>query len=162
MKVESGYRMNDLNKKFVIIAVLAVILIALVFNNLKRAAGKRTKKSPQIQGETVAPSVSVKAAYSADKKTINLQKERAESLAWGRDPFRYVESDDKNADYQASALVLKGISLGKNKNSFAFINNEITEIGDIVAGYEVLSIERDKVLLKKGQQSFYLVMPQEQ
>jgi hypothetical protein len=81
-----------------------------------------------------------------------LQRKRA-NLDWGKDPF----SIDKTKDiYTKGKLQLKGISVGKDKRGFAFINEEIVKVGDFIEGYKVLSIEKDRVLLEKDKIRFYL------
>lgn len=96
-------------------------------------------------------------AITADSGTISLQKER-ENMSWGRDPF---SASKISREYQRSDLELKGISFGANKSGFAFINNEIVQSGNKVGDYEVVRIEKDKVLLKRGDMSFYLALPKE-
>ena len=97
------------------------------------------------------------AAITADSGTISLQKER-ENVPWGRDPF---SASKISREYQRADLELKGISFGADKSGFAFINNEIVKSGDKVGDYEVVAIEKDKILLKRGTQSFYLALPKE-
>ncbi|MDO8748272.1 MAG: hypothetical protein Q7J72_04040 [Candidatus Omnitrophota bacterium] len=97
------------------------------------------------------------AAITADSSTIGLQKER-ENIPWGRDPF---SASKISREYQRADLELKGISFGADKSGFAFINNEIVKSGDKVGDYEVVAIEKDKILLKRGTQSFYLALPKE-
>ena len=151
--------MSKTDKQIIITAVLLVVLVVVVVNSLKRTTrrGERAVRQPLQLAEVVGvkpPSV----AIPADREIIQLQKERAETLTWGRDPFQFLETDMR---YRNGTLVLKGISLGRDKPGFAFINNEIVKVGEIVAGCEVLRIERDKVLLRKEDQSFYLTLPQE-
>ena len=97
------------------------------------------------------------AAITADSGTIGLQKER-ENVPWGRDPF---SASKISREYQRADLELKGISFGADKSGFAFINNEIVKSGDKVGDYEVVAIEKDKILLKRGDMSFYLALPKE-
>lgn len=157
--------MNKEKVQLAVIAVGIVIFIALVAGSLKKkpAKGPAQESAPAAQSlsgspdktdSQPAPSLS---ASSTDEGDLALQKERMK-LDWGRDPFNSLRS---TKDYQRSSLELKGISLGKNKNGFAFINSEIVKKGDTIGEYEVTEIQRNRVLLRKGQQSFYLVMPQE-
>ena len=88
---------------------------------------------------------------------LEIQKKRAEG-DWGRDPFSSgsYDSGEFNSEFK-----LQGISYRKDKVGFAFINNEILKKGDSISGYEVAEVLKDKVLLKKGGQSFYLVFSEE-
>jgi hypothetical protein len=63
--------------------------------------------------------------------------------------------------YTGSNLMLKGVSIGKGRKSYAFINDEIVSVGDIIYGYKVTEVEKNKVLLQRGPESFYLVLPEE-
>ena len=72
-------------------------------------------------------------------------------MAWGRDPFSPSKA---GLEYQRSDLELKGISVGKDKAGFAFINNEIVKTGDKIGGYEVGEVEKNRVLLKKAGRAF--------
>jgi len=152
--------LNKAVKEIIITVVLIVILVVIVISNLKggKKAGKAKRVSGRQQIVKVTPS---SGSIPADKKTLSLQKQRAETLSWDRDPFVYVEAEVDRKDYRTSTLQLKGISLGRDKIGYAFINDEILKVGDTIGGYEVLQIQKDKVLLRKGNQSFYLTLPEE-
>lgn len=140
-----------------------VIFIIIIIGNFKpkssagksvdHAAGSAAQQQPGPTLKTAANSQLVPAA----QQELNIQKEHAE-LAWGRDPF---SASKAGLEYQRSDLELKGISIGKDKTGFAFINNEIVKTGDKIGGYEVGEVEKNRVLLKKGGQSFYLTLPGE-
>ncbi len=143
------------------VIVVGVIFLAVsVMGNLK----KKPKKAPAapVAGISQPSDVLVKTdpnnkgALSDDKK-IKSQADRA-NMEWGRDPF----SASLDKEYQISELKLQGISVGKDvKSGYAFINDEIVAKGEKVGAYEVVDIQKDKVLLKKGAQSFYLTFPAE-
>ena len=157
--------MNKEKVQLAVIAVGIVIFIALSAGGLKKkpAKGQAQESAPAAlslaasPGKTDSRSAPFLPVSSADESDLTLQKERMK-LEWGRDPFISLRTAK---DYQRASLELKGISLGKNKNGFAFINSEIVKKGDTIGEYEVTEIQKDKVLLRKGQQSFYLVLPQE-
>ncbi|MFC1592397.1 hypothetical protein ACFL4C_00065 [Candidatus Omnitrophota bacterium] len=151
--------MSKAVKQLIITGIMIVFLALILMNNLKGISKNRPGKpgaAQQATGSLLSSAVNI----PADKKIIISQKKRAESLDWARDPFVYVETD-QDKSYRSGILTLKGISLGKDKIGFAFINNEIVKIDDIIGGYQVLQIDKDKVLLKKGGQSFYLALPEE-
>jgi len=141
--------------EIIITGLLVVVLGVLVIVNTKKRGSP--KKRP-VQGEPaiLATSTGIKSV-KADKDTIALQRERTK-LAWGRDPFFFTRP---KKIYKGTTLLLKGISLGKDKTVFALINDQIVTTGDAVEGYKVLEIQKDKVLLRKGSDSFYLAMPKE-
>ena len=141
-----------------------VALIAILAGNFGKKP--KTNSASISSSETLAASPKnssasalqqAAAAITADSGTISLQKER-ENVPWGRDPF---SASKISREYQRADLELKGISFGADKSGFAFINNEIVKSGDKVGDYEVVAIEKDKILLKRGTQSFYLALPKE-
>jgi len=150
--------MTKEQKQFIVIGVGVIILIVVVLSNLNK--GKKEKLSPPAQNVTRAPlttvAISTPKSVLVDQKGLEAQKKRAE-LPWGRDPFW---SDIEKGD-QIEELKLQGISFGQDNVGFAFINNMIVKKGDKVGEYEVFEIFKDKVLIKKGNQSFYLVFPEE-
>lgn len=145
-------------KEIIVIAFLVVVLGLIVVVNLKKKPAKRPAAIPASSAEQVSKptSVSPLTFVPADEKKLSAQRERA-NLPWARDPF--MVPTDK--EYQRADLKLKGISFGADKKGFAFINNEILKVGDKVGDYQVLEIEKDKVLVGKGNQTFYLTLPQE-
>lgn len=156
--------MNKEKLQLAVIAAGIVIFIALAAGNLRKKPTKALPEKalsakhvePALQSEP-RPQQFAPTSETADEKDLALQKER-ENLAWGRDPF---SASSSAKEYQRANLQLKGISLGKDKSGLAFINNEIVKKGDTIGEYEVTEIQKDKVMLRKGDQSFYLVLPQE-
>ncbi len=148
--------------ELIVTAIGVIIFIAVVAGNFKKKPDKAqpqgsalSQKTPVPSGEAISPAAPM--SEIAREQELTLQKER-EKLDWGRDPF----SASKSAkEYQRANLQIKGISLGKNKTALAFINNEIVKKGDTIGEYEITEIQKDKVMLRKGEQSFYLVLPQE-
>lgn len=154
--------MNKQIKQLLILGALMAILVAVFAGNTKKRPNKKltlpspttNKQVSQANKNTANP---VSGEGSVDDKRLALQKQRANS-AWGRDPF----STSVSKEYQRADLILKGISFGGDGRGFAFINNEIVKPGDKLGDYEVVSVERDKVLVKKkDSQSFYLTLPKE-
>jgi len=147
--------------EIIITGVLVVVLVVMIAGNLKPKRKKRPPSKPsKVKQETLAllslPK-GVKRAPKASSKELEKQRKRA-SLEWGIDPFYHSL---KREVYKSSMLVLKGISVGKDKRGYAFINDEIVTVGDEIAGYKVVKVEKDKVLLKRGGESFYLALPEE-
>jgi len=153
-------------KQLIILAGLILFMVVVMLNNFKATKNKSARKqtvtptsasvvNPGVNQEN--KNVSAQAAGAVDTNKLGLQRQRA-GQAWGRDPFRMSASKE----YQRSDLILKGISFGGDGRGFAFINNDIVKPGDKLGDYEVVSVERDKVLVqKKDSQSFYLTLPKE-
>ncbi|TBR18288.1 hypothetical protein EPO66_01600 [bacterium] len=143
------------------IGVIVVGVIFLIFS-IMGSLKKKPKKPAALPSAGVSESKDAKAradsnnkAALPDDKKMKSQIERA-NMNWGRDPF----SASLDKEYQISELKLQGISVGRDgRKGYAFINDEIVSKGEKVGAYEVVDIQKDKVLLKKGAQSFYLTFP---
>ncbi len=145
--------------QFGVIIIGVLLLVFLLAGNFTR---KKAAKPVKINTEQVPlitfDSETGNSNLAEDMANIlEIQKKRAEG-DWGRDPFSSgsYDSGEFNSEFK-----LQGISYRKDKVGFAFINNEILKKGDLISGYEVAEILKDKVLLKKGGQSFYLVFSEE-
>lgn len=155
--------MNKEKLQLIVTAIAIVILIVIVAGNLKKkpAKGQTSKTDPAQEALSKpapeAAAVSFPAQAAVNDAELSLQKERAKSN-WGRDPFTAAKI---SKEFSGANLQLRGISFGKDKKGLAFINNEIVKKGDIMGGYEVIEVEKHKVLLRKAEQTFYLTLPQE-
>ena len=149
--------MDKQKKQLIIVGALVLVLVVSVFSGQKKKPVKtdELKVEPQ-SGIAPKPPLAVGpvAPVRPEEKKMNAQLERAKS-AWGRDPF----SEPSDKGLQVGQLQLKGISFDKIKGGYAFINNEIVKKGDTIGEYEVAEIDKNRVTLKKGNQSFYLVFP---
>lgn len=148
--------MNKEQKQLAVIGAGVLILIVVL-------AGNFSKKKPKRAAVTAVPSPAaaqlpivppVRPDPQPPGAALAQQGQRAEA-PWGRDPFVSSSSAAAGLD----SLKLKGITLGVNGRSFAAINDEIVGIGDSVGGFQLKEIAKDKVLLQKGEQSFYLAFP---
>ncbi|OQX80844.1 MAG: hypothetical protein B6D56_03995 [Candidatus Omnitrophica bacterium 4484_70.1] len=142
--------------------VLIVIFVFVLANSFKRKRPPPAKVKPLLPEETkeipMPPVLKKEAGYKpASREALTLQKERAK-LDWGVDPFYHPIKKELTSGLR---LVLKGVSIGKGRRNFAFINDEIVGEGEKILGYEVVKVEKDKVLLRKGKEKFYLVLPEE-
>lgn len=156
--------MDKQKRQIIVTGVLVAALIVMAATNLKPKPKKRAPVLPSAMA--VAPEVTPAAerkaastiAATASEKDLEGQKKIA-GLEWGLDPFYHAV---KTEIYQSSSFVLKGVSLGKNKDGYVFVNDQILTIGDTIAGYKVVEVQKNKVLLTKGSEKFYLVLPEEE
>ncbi len=145
-------------KQLIMAAVLVIIFIFAMLNSFKKKPTKN--KAPEVKPpaelaldkKALSPSLGI----LSDNKEITLQKQRMD-LEWGKDPFNMAIEKE----FQLADLKLKGISYGGGKKGYAFINDEIVKPGDRIGEYEVVEVEKNKVLLHKAGQSFYLAFEQE-
>lgn len=170
--------MNKEKFQLSVIAAGTLILLSIIAGNLKKKPAKgqpfdnkpvhpviarkdgAEKTAPNdgiAAGAGAIPAVDTERSRSVNDEELSLQKERAE-LNWGRDPFAAAKI---SKDFRGANLQLRGISFGKDKKGLAFINNEIVKKGDIMGDYEIIEVEKHKVLLRKAEQTFYLTLPQE-
>lgn len=155
--------MNKEKIQLVVIAAGILILLSIIAGNLKKKPAKRQPSDNKPVYEAVpkagitAGAKATPATQAVNDEELSLQKERAK-LNWGRDPFAAAKI---SKEFSGASLQLKGISFGKDKKGLAFINNEIVKKGDIMGAYEVIEVEKHKVLLRKAEQTFYLTLPQE-
>jgi len=122
--------------------------------------GKKKKKASAPAAKAVEKIVIVdetEIPLPSDEDLVKLQ-EKSDQREWGRNPFLLAKAKKV---YKAEVVVLKGVSLGKEGKNFAFINDQIVSIGDKVKEHTVIEIHKDKVLLKKGNDSFYLGLPEQ-
>lgn len=150
--------MNKDQKQIAIIIVMLAVLGIIVMSNMKSKKAKSPNAQPDAASLVIDSGIKVMAKLPVvDNNVLENQKKRSEA-PWGRDPF---SSDTYKSGQASSELKLQGISYRKDNVGFAFINNEIVKQGDAIAGYEVEEVLKDRVLLKKGSQSFYLTFPAE-
>ncbi|MCP4652170.1 MAG: hypothetical protein GY858_02145 [Candidatus Omnitrophica bacterium] len=160
--------MDKQKKQMIIVGALVLVLIVVVINNLapkKKKKKSRSAVATSTGGINLPPAVKSKTATSsqstfvrASPDEIRKQHERA-GLEWGMDPFYHKINKDV---YHGSSLTLKGVSIDQKGRGYAIINNEIVTVGNFVFGYKVDEVEKNKVLLKRGAESFYLVLPQDE
>lgn len=154
--------MTKQQKELIATGVLLVSLFIVIAISLKPKKSRR-KSIPEIKKSEikveplVLPPKEGKIRSPVPGDYAVAQKERT-MLKWGIDPFYHLM---KKEILQSSMLVLKGISIGEGKRGYAFINDEIVSLGDIIADYKVMEVQKNRVLLKKGTESFYLVLPEE-
>jgi hypothetical protein len=154
--------MNQQQKIIVTIgmALLLGIILLVQFRPKKKSASiaALVEVAPVLPAVAAAVKEKTGTALLATTEELAKQKKRS-TTEWGDDPF--YRSMQKEI-YKSSSLVLKGISLAKDRPSYATVNDQILTLGDQIAGYFVKEIQYNKILLQKGNEKFYLVLPEEQ
>lgn len=117
--------------------------------------GKSARKAPaRTAPEPVTARVAITQSPD-DAAKISAQKS-GKNDTWGRDPFGALAGKQEE---RVETLTLQGVTLG-NGTGFAFINNLIVRKGDRLGNLQVADVLKDKVLLQKGDQKFYLNFPE--
>ena len=157
--------MDKQKQQLVVLGILVLVLVIFLANAFMPKKKKTSKPAP-----AAAPSVFVppplppqaqgsgNTGYArATPEETKAQQVTAE-MPWKADPFYHALSKEI---YQNSNLVLKGVSTGPGRRNYATINSEIVTVGDYIFGYKVEEISRDRVLLKRETESYYLVWPEQ-
>jgi len=145
--------------ELIVTGILIIVFIIVLANSLKPRRPKKVVK-PRVEVKVEKPPplpVKIEEYNIATSSQLTAQKKRAE-LDWGIDPFYHPIKKDVASSLR---LVLKGISIGKGRKNYAFINDEIVAEGEKVSGYEVVRVEKNRVLLRRGKEEFYLILPEE-
>ena len=152
-----------MKKEYIQIGVIGLglaMLPILIMSNMKKTPSKSTAPvAPAVvpAGVAAGPDAVSIVRAEIDDRILDIQSKRLD-LPWGRDPFLTMsDSVGKMNEFQ-----LKGISFAQDKKGYAFINDEIVSAGDSISGYEVEVIEKDRVKLKRGAQTFFLTFSEQE
>jgi len=146
--------MTKEQKQLIIVGILVIILVAVGYSGFSSRGKGGRKVAPKAAAEP--PAAAAPAAVNLPDEGKLLAQRAGNNGQWGRDPFGAPgDSQDERID----TLTLQGITLG-NGTGFAFINNLIVRKGDRLGNYQVADVFKDKVLLQRGDQKFYLNFPE--
>lgn len=155
------------SEKRMLIAI-GVMVVALAWNPnhwfYGKPPGEASSATPGagVEAAPAQPNASVAAkgapAIEAPGAAVRPRREPIHFANWGRDPFVQVRRGQVDAA-AVSGFKLGGISVRGN-DCYALINSQIVREGDIIGGMTITRIEREKVILSKGGQSFALTWGQ--
>ncbi|MCM8778339.1 MAG: hypothetical protein NC898_03740 [Candidatus Omnitrophica bacterium] len=142
------------NKKLNLIAgILTLIFIFTLFSSMGRVKKyyKKTKKFPETQ---ILPEGKVSSTSEKELEVYFAQ------LGLARNPFildgkisKWKETmEEKREGLHLSAIVWDEIK------PLAIINNQVVSVGENLENYEIISIEKDKVIVKKGEETIALTI----
>ncbi len=97
---------------------------------------------------------------------VYAQKESIYDAKGKRDPFiPLVTSDGRllklERESTASGLLLEGIIYDEHGLSYAIVNGEVVRVSDKTGDYQVLKIEKNKVIFIKGGQTTEVELKEE-
>lgn len=146
-----------------ILAILAAGVAVLTFFTFFRA---KPNVVPQVITQMAATEVtqSVKGKGAAIKTAVEgvvaplaakgeTQPAVNEPIEWGSDPF----VRDWMLMSEVANLNLRAISVS-SEGASALINDQILQVGDVISGKRVISIESDRVTLEQGGRTFTLTL----
>lgn len=143
--------MND-KKKLILLIVLGVIAtISLLYGIVTPSKARVRTKAAIARPAAVQAGSNVQDQSTA--MSIKRRAKRSTFKSYKRNPF----SPQGAPSAAAPNLVLSGI-LGGGKNLKASIGDEIVGKGDKVAGYTVVEVKSDRVILNNGAKNIVLKM----
>lgn len=160
MEIKDLLKVEKLSKKdkamSVMLVIGAAVLVLILFGNA-RAGKKNSVKS--AGGSTKQTAVQEDIILKKDIKNFyessSAKKEAADGV--GRDdPFSQpVNKTNKQGKY-ISGFRLEGVTMDSEGKLMAIINDEIIGVGGGIGGGEVISIEKDEVIIKEGDEEHIL------
>ncbi len=168
--------MTKANKQLIFTLCLLPVLALTVVNAIKQTRGtNRATPEPIVTtapeervgeeptGEEVKP-----VPNSVPEEDLKKQRKRL-TMEWGRDPFFGVLEEDGNGEQDPEyagdttgdipEIYLTAISW-MSENPIALINRQDVSEGDFILGYEVVDIQKNKVILRKGNKE-HVLTPEE-
>jgi hypothetical protein len=140
--------------KIVAVIVLSIVFLIVVWNSIVTINKKRAVYARSRTTAVIAHAAREGMVFGG--KTMQKIKDE-KALEWGRDPFqRYEIATEKVED--ASRLRLMGITTGAKGKSIAVLNNEMVRAGSRIGKFQVISIEKDSVVVTDGKQKYTLKM----
>ena len=113
-----------------------------------------TKPIKEITKAVKEPVKSIVSAITS-KRDSSYEEPETERGKWGTDPF----VRDWVLTMEIKDLKLKAITQSGAK-AYALINDQILETGEIIAGKRIVAIEKDKIILEQGGNTFTLLLGQ--
>jgi hypothetical protein len=144
--------MTERNRKIMVLALLAVAVVWGAWNLLPDGGNSGEPEDWSSDSDS-DPDV---AALGGE---VALLAVRADTLAWGDDPFarRRGGSRRSGTTITESKFNLTAVS-SQAGNMMAILNGAVVRVGDELSGWEIAEIEPDKVLLTRGERSRCITM----
>ena len=152
--------MTKRQQQVIVLAGLTVVMAAVYARPLFKpsASHRRPVRSRLEEAAPPAASRPVPAAASlelpAESPARQAQRQHANELAWGRDPFTGSSSGGQVSGFDLSGILWDAIQ------PIAVINGEMRRIGDEVDGYRIVAITQDTVSISDGTQDMQLSLHQ--
>jgi len=112
-----------------------------------------TEITQTVRGKAAQLKTAVQEAVVPLTQREASQPAAAEPIVWGSDPFVrdwMLMSEVANLNLRAITVTSDGAS--------ALINDQIVQVGDLISGKRVVSIEQDRVTLEQGGRTFTLTL----
>ncbi|MDP8258566.1 MAG: hypothetical protein P9L90_04000 [Candidatus Aadella gelida] len=160
MEMKDLLKIEKLSKKdrvfSALLAIGIIVLILILLSNSGKREKSKSKEIKNVAEQAGKPEVIVQKGYrkkpymsSSDKKDI--------TIGMGRDnPFIPPKSGSNEQGKYTSGFRLEGVTMDSEGKLMAIINDEIIGVGGIIGGGEVISIEKEEVVIKKDDEEHIL------
>ncbi|MEW6008541.1 MAG: hypothetical protein AB1629_02785 [Candidatus Omnitrophota bacterium] len=139
------------NARLIILLVLIIIMVFVWSTSFKKI------KRPRIMAKgsvALEPEKDVKSFVFWQDRMVKGRKVSA-FKQWGRNPFALTQGMIAESSFR-----LLGI-LWDIKIPQAIINDTVVGVGDVIDGYNVVGIEKNKVILNNGTNTLELILWEE-
>ena len=129
------------NPRLIILGALSFIAVLSVVKGITNLSkGKHVENQIKAESQTVSSSIN---QNSVKEKGANT---KTAFQVWGRNPFNFEE---RGSEEKAPGIFLNGIVWDQKKPQ-AIINGSIVEAGDEIAGFTVIEIKQNAVVINNG------------
>ena len=150
--------MTRVQQQLSMLAGLLIVMVLVYGPRLRvgSSAERPTETNAPVSHEepsvTASPDVSTQLAAPWQSPSRAQQHRRADTLAWGRDPFHPAGSSST-----VGGLPLSGI-LWDATTPMAIINGQMMQIGETIDEFRVMEILPDHVSVTDGAQTYQLLI----
>ncbi len=135
-------------RQIILLSILGVMIVWTAITYLKPAPSP--KKSPKKESKVSVPKVAAKPVLPV----IEEKKEEPALLP----EVKATETPPSSPSISLShSFVLNGI-VAEGAASWAIINNKITRVGEEIDGATLMEVQKDTVMLRKGEERFLIKM----
>lgn len=139
---------NSMKKEKLELIITAILIILFIILFMSLFFKKKHAPSPVAAVKQEVPKTEISIQQPGK------QAEENEAQVWGRDPFTLTA--EKTIQVKSATLpILTGI-IWDEQHPMAVIGDEVVGIGGKVSDYEVKKIEKERVILQKGEETFTL------
>ncbi|MEO0075229.1 MAG: hypothetical protein ABIK31_03880 [candidate division WOR-3 bacterium] len=157
----------------ILFIILGIVVLLAIYTFFLRPKPKVAQQVAQTKAKAAQQAKKAKTEVTAKTKEVtkkisepikSVVKTEAEATIveavsdkgkWGTDPFvRDWVISEEISDLKLSAITQSG------SKAYALINNQIVEVGEMIAGKKIIAINRDNVVLQQGDRKITLMLGQ--
>jgi len=150
--------MKNIAPRTLILLALTIVVIIFGLTALFKPSQKPELSYQEPQAQISIEEVSVDIESQDKLSLLKQTQEKLEEVDWTNDPFAVGEGSLFSKGL--SSFKVTGIVLDPN-GAHAVINDEVLKVGDELAGWKVMEILPNKVILKRGNEEVNLTLWEE-